>query len=69
LTPVIQKKIFSKVKRLLYLVPRIRLSMKAATLKEKKKRLKENMFERVMRATNVLLNASVSPVVKNRCVR
>jgi hypothetical protein len=32
-------------------------------------RVKENMFERVMRATNVSLNASVSPVVEDRRVR
>ena len=31
--------------------------------------VKENMFERVMRATNVSLNASVSPEVKDRRVR
>ena len=34
-----------------------------------KKRVKENMFERVMRAANVLLNASVSPGVEDRSVR
>jgi hypothetical protein len=34
-----------------------------------KGRVKENMFERVMRATNVSLNASVSPEVKDRRVR
>ncbi len=34
-----------------------------------KGRVKENMFERVMRATNVLLNASVSPAVEDRCIR
>ena len=33
------------------------------------KRVKENMLERVLQATNVLLNASVSPAVKDRCVR
>ncbi len=34
-----------------------------------KGRVKDNMFERVMRATNVSLNASVSPEVKDRRVR
>jgi hypothetical protein len=34
-----------------------------------KGRVKENMFERVIRATNVSLNASVSPAVKDRRVR
>ncbi len=34
-----------------------------------KGRVKENMFERVFRATNVSLNASVSPAVKDRRVR
>jgi hypothetical protein len=34
-----------------------------------KGRVKENMFERVMRTTNVLLNASVSPAVEDRRVR
>jgi hypothetical protein len=34
-----------------------------------KGRVKENMFERVMRATNVSLNASVSPAVEDRRVR
>jgi hypothetical protein len=34
-----------------------------------KGRVKENMFERVIRATNVSLNASVSPVVEDRRVR
>jgi len=32
-------------------------------------RVKESMFERVMRATNVLLNASVSPTVEDRRIR
>jgi hypothetical protein len=35
----------------------------------KGRRVKDNMFERVMRATNVSLNASVSPVVEDRRVR
>ena len=34
-----------------------------------KGRVKENMFERVMRTTNVSLNASVSPAVEDRRVR
>ena len=34
-----------------------------------KGRVKENMFERVMRATNVLLNFSVSSAVEDRRVR
>ena len=34
-----------------------------------KGRVKDNMFERVIRATNVSLNASVSPAVKDRRVR
>jgi hypothetical protein len=34
-----------------------------------KGRVKENMFERVMQATNVSLNASVSPAVEDRHVR
>ncbi len=35
----------------------------------KGRRVKDSMFERVMRATNVSLNASVSPAVKDRRVR
>jgi hypothetical protein len=38
-------------------------------VKSSKGRVKENMFERVMRATNVSLNASVSPTVEDRRVR
>jgi hypothetical protein len=34
-----------------------------------KGRVKENMFERVMRTSNVSLNASVAPAVKDRRVR
>ncbi len=33
------------------------------------KKVKETMFKRVMRATNVSLNASIAPAVKERCVR
>jgi hypothetical protein len=33
------------------------------------KRVKETMFERVMWATNVSLNASVAPAVEERCIR
>ncbi len=33
------------------------------------KRVKETMFERVIWATNVSLNASVTPAVEERCIR
>ena len=47
----------------------IMLNELCGVMSSKGSRVKENMFERVMRATNVSLNASVSPAVEDRRVR